>query len=270
MLSFVPWLLALTLSVSHASPGPGLQAVKPGTKHSKNAKRRTLQEWREEQRRSRQDKAKKEPAKAAPPQAPGAPVKPEVVPPGAAAAAEQAPPRKAETKRPKTGRGGGAPPEPWMKRHSRKIEALVALLILWLITRIYGNSSAKNARKPAPRPSPVSAEELGRTLFSVGRSDDIGAYRALFLTGTEALQVLGPDQAKQYLSRRNLAVLELAYGQITSRLPSGSSYIKTELTPMHQCILHIATADGSGRTIQVGTVAKVGAVLRLVAPMSTP
>jgi hypothetical protein len=177
------------------------------------------------------------------------------------------PPGAAPQKGAKTQHTTEQAPRTWIERNLRKIQALLALLTLWLITRIYDQSSAKNSRQPPPRPSPITAEELGRTLFSVGRSNDIDAYRALFLTGAEAVQILGADQAKQYLSRRNLTTLELAYGQLTQRLPSGSSYIKTELTAMHQCILHIATPDGSGRTLEIGTVAEVGAVLRLVAPI---
>jgi hypothetical protein len=266
MLSFLPWLLALSLTAAHAAPGSGLRAVKAGTKHAKNAKRRTLQEWREEQMRTRMEEAKKRRAEADPAPEPTAPA--EIADPAAPEDATEttAPPAAAPDKGGKAKRKTEEAPPTWLKRNLRKIEALLALLTLWLITRLYEKSSAKNRRQPPPRPSPVSAEELGRTVFSIGRSKDIDAYRALFLTGAEAVQTLGTDQAKQYLSRRDLTTLELAYGQLTQRLPSGSSYVKTELTAMHQCILHVATPDGSGRTLQIGTVVEVGAVLRLVAP----
>jgi hypothetical protein len=95
----------------------------------------------------------------------------------------------------------------------------------------------------------------------------VDAYRALFLNGAEAMQILGADQAERYLSGRSLDLLETACEALATQLPSGSSYIKTEINPMHQCIIHAANPDGSGRTVLIGTVAQVGAVIRLVTPI---
>lgn len=144
------------------------------------------------------------------------------------------------------------------------------MLTLWLITRIYGQTSQKNARQPPKRPSPVTAEELGRILFGIGRAQDGEAYRGLFLNGAEAMQVLGADQANTYISERSHSELEAACERLSRQLPSGTSYLKTEVTPTHVCVLHIAQPDGTGQALTVGSVAKVGAVLRLVRPAEAP
>jgi len=273
MISFLPWFLLALLSVAHGAPSsaePGLRAVKAGTKHAKGVKRRTLQEWREEQKRLRAEKAreKKADAPASPPaeEAAPEPVAPDDAAPEARAAEEVSPSKSAE----KPSKASGPTPaaqEPWYQRYAREMYGLLALLTLWLIARIFGQTSTKNAKKPPRRPSPVSAEELGRILFGIGRSSDVAAYRSLFLNGAEAMQILGADHAERYLSGRSLAALEVSCGHLATALPSGTSYLRAEVTPTHQCILHVANPDGSGRSVQVGTVAQVGAVLRLVAPM---
>jgi hypothetical protein len=272
MVSFLPWLLASALNVAQAAPGSGdngLRAVKAGTKTGKHVKRRTLQEWREEQMRARAAKAKSK--SSTPPPEPAVEESAKAPPPAPDAQTPDALPTEAvkqKSKRSKAKRTDAEPQPGWIKRYARELEALIALLTLWLITRIYGQTSAKNARKPPPRPSPISAEELGRIVFGIGRGKDVDAYRALYLNGAEAMQILGADQAERYLSGRSQAALEMACAQLAGQLPSGSSYIKTELSPLHQCILHVANPDGTGRTVEVGTVAEVGAVLRLVTPMT--
>jgi hypothetical protein len=257
MLSSPIWILAATLSTALAAPGASdLRAVKaqPGSK--KQAKRRTLQEWRAEQHKIRAVKAGKRPDEA--PSTTEVPSTTQPLTPVRKPTLPVAKPRPVTHTEPSP---------TWMRQYARELQALLGLLVLWLITRIYGQSAAKKGERKAPRPSPVSDEELGRIVFRVGRGQDVDAYRALFLNGAEAMQILGADQAERYLSGRSLDLLETACEALATQLPSGSSYIKTEINPMHQCIIHAANPDGSGRTVLIGTVAQVGAVIRLVTPI---
>jgi hypothetical protein len=269
MFSFLPLLLIFTLASQEASGGsePELRAVKAGSKVAKGKRRRTLEEWRQERmmlRAKARAKAKSAPVQEAPEVledvGKGGPEDPEEADGAKAAKAAKA------KRRSRRDKAEAADQQTWLKQHIREIEALLALLTLWLITRIYGQTSAKNSPKAPTRSAPVTEEELGRILFGVGRGRDVDAYRTLFLNGAEAMTVLGADNAERYLAKRSLAALEDACERLSSLLPSGTSYIKTEVTSTHQCILHVANPDGSGRTVAVGTIVRLGAVLRLVVP----
>ncbi len=244
------------------TPGIGLKAVKSTSKRTRGEPTRTLQEWRIQQQAERAEAAealknKRNKSAAAPSPQPDAPA-----PEGPTAA-----PATKDKKSPQRKASPAAPP-PWFKRYLRELYGLLALLCLWLITRIYGQTSTQNDRQPPPRPSPVTEEELGRIIFSIGRSADVDAYRMLFLSGAEAMQVLGPANTDQYLSERSHSSLQVACGALSAQLPSGTSYVKTTIQSTDRCVLHVANPDGSGREISVGTVAKVGAVFRLIEPES--
>ncbi len=268
MASFLLLLLALVLCTGQSaagSPDPGLRAVKAGTKHAKGTKRRTLEEWRQERMEARAAAARARleadrTAREAAPDPEEAQVG-EADPEGAPDAA--VPPSQSASMPDKVSQPSK---EPIFRRYLRELQALIALLTLWLIARIYTQSHTKHTRKPHVRPSPISGEELGRILYGVGRANDVDTYRALFLNGAEAMQILGANKAERYLSHRSLAALADACEQLAQQLPSGTSYVNTEVTPSHQCILNVANPDGSGRRISVGTIAEVGAVLRLVTP----
>jgi hypothetical protein len=152
-----------------------------------------------------------------------------------------------------------------IQAHFRELCGLLALLTLWLITRLY-EEPKKRARVAPTRHSPVTAEELGRTVFSIAGSDDFDAYRVLFLSGSEASQILGSLAAKQYLVRRTLSALGAAFEVLLAQLPHGVRYVGTELLETGQCVMSVHDAQQRQHLVVIGSVAHVGAVMRLVEP----
>jgi hypothetical protein len=159
--------------------------------------------------------------------------------------------------------------EQLIQEHLQELFGLLALLTLWLITRLYAEPK-KLARVAPTRYSPVTTEELGRTVFSIAGGDDFDAYRVLFLSGAEASQVLGPQGGQRYLARRTLSALEVAFEVLLEQLPHGVSYVGTELLETGQCAMHVRDGQDPQYTVLVGSVAHVGAVMRLVEPGSGP
>ena len=159
--------------------------------------------------------------------------------------------------------------EQLIQAHLRELCGLLALLTLWLITRLY--EEPKNRARVAPtRHSPVTAEELGRTVFSIAGGDDFDAYRVLFLSGSEASQILGPLAGKQYLVRRTLSALQAAFEVLLAQLPHGVSYVGTELLETGQCVMSVHDTQQRQHLVVIGSVAHVGAVMRLVEPGAGP
>jgi hypothetical protein len=150
--------------------------------------------------------------------------------------------------------------------HKRKFYGLLALLILWLTARLLSGPEQVEARRPPTRHSPVSAEELGRTVFAVARGEDFDAYRVLYLSGSEAIQVLGPSEGQRYIGRRTFEALQAAFELLVEQVPHGTVYVSTELRNTGQCVMTVRNASDERRAVPLGSVAQVGAVMRIVEP----
>lgn|GEM_PF-2215944 len=146
--------------------------------------------------------------------------------------------------------------------YTRELLAILALLILWLLTRKHYR--VQEARRPK-RAAPVTPEELGRIVFQLVRSSDVNAYRALYLNGGEARDIFGPEGVQTYLEDRDRRKLEGAFRVLAEQIPVGSQYESSQIQE-EVCILTVVGSDGAEIQMPVGRVALVGAVIRLVNP----
>ena len=146
--------------------------------------------------------------------------------------------------------------------YTREMLAILALLILWLLTRKHYR--VQEARRPK-RAAPVTPEELGRIVFQLVRSSDVNAYRALYLNGGEARDIFGPVGVQTYLEDRDRRKLEAAFTGLANNIPVGAQYQSSQIQE-EICILTVVGSDDAEIQIPVGRVALVGAVIRLVNP----
>ncbi len=160
-------------------------------------------------------------------------------------------------------------PVPFAERHKRELLGLVGLLILWLITRIMGQEET-TVRRPSKRHSPLNAEEFARVIFAIVRGENVAEYRGLYLTGSEATQVMGDQNAKMYLEQRTPEVFELAFDSLYDRVPANASFERGHLTEHDVIELWVVDNEQRRHCITVGQIAHVGAILRLIAPAVGP
>ncbi len=110
----------------------------------------------------------------------------------------------------------------------------------------------------------MSADELGRLVFMAARGGDLPRYRGLFLSGSEAAEVLGADAAS-YLEQRSYAVLQESLTELSGQLSPGTIY--GGLGEQRGRMFAIKIKDSSGeRTLRIGTVVQLGRVWRLLEP----
>ncbi len=140
---------------------------------------------------------------------------------------------------------------------------IAALLGLLLLSRVHHRERQSAPRKP--RPAPTRRDELGRLVFEAVTSEDVRAYRALFLAGGEARQVL-QDDAEAYLAKRDLKALAASRKRLCRHFPLGCSYEGSFQVGKNSLALRIRSREGRPSSIIVGTLAEVGEVLRLVHP----
>lgn len=148
--------------------------------------------------------------------------------------------------------------------YTKEMLALVGLCFLWLFTRKHNRD--QDARRPV-RLSPVSPDELGRAVFGFVRSADAMAFRALFLTGGEARELFGEAGVGVYLEGRSAAKLEFALKDLTAKIPVGAQY-QSCIIQEEICRLQLLASGGQKLDLPVARVALVGAVIRLVSPVS--
>jgi hypothetical protein len=148
--------------------------------------------------------------------------------------------------------------------YTKEMLALVGLCFLWLFTRKHNRD--QEARRPL-RLSPVSPDELGRAIFGFVRGADALAFRALFLTGGEARELFGEAGVGVYLEGRSAAKLESSLKELTAKIPVGSQY-NACIVQEEICRLQVTASDGQVLDLPVARVALVGAVIRLVSPVS--
>ncbi|MFH1466374.1 MAG: hypothetical protein ABIO70_18465 [Pseudomonadota bacterium] len=145
---------------------------------------------------------------------------------------------------------------------------LIALLLAFLLlARVSGRSSGPHTRPP-PRHSPVSYDELARTVFSLAVGCDLEGYRGLYLAGGEVHEILG-ERGSDYLSARSLEVLEDALATIGAHLSRGARYNGVRLDDDDRLFMSVTCPGQQQIEIDLGTVAHLGAVVRLVFPPYT-
>lgn len=136
---------------------------------------------------------------------------------------------------------------------------LALLLCFWLLTRV------RQQEQASARRTPLTLDELGRTIFGVGRSGDFAGYRELYLAGGEAQAVFG-DQAGPYLDRRTRPVLATALERLGSALRPGCHFHSLLLGEDGQAYLEVREPGGTVVPIPVGSAVQVGPAWRLVDP----
>ncbi|GEM_PF-7090582 len=149
-----------------------------------------------------------------------------------------------------------------IKDQTAKALAVVALLLLWLLTR---KQNEHRSRVPK-RHAPITAEALGGLLFQAVLAADLETYRALHLTGGEAARLLGQGEAERYLARRNVQALEDALVELAIRVPAGAT-LESASQSAGQLVLRI-TFDGRTEQVAAGSVRQVEDVWRLYEPPS--
>ena len=159
-------------------------------------------------------------------------------------------------------------PRPFVQRHQRELLGLLGLLVLWLITRLVGQEETRPNR-PSKRHSPLNADELARVIFSVIRGEQVSEYKGLYLTGSEAVQVMGEAIASRYLEQRTPDVFALAFDALFECVPPNSRFEKGHLNERDVAELWVID-DRDQRRIPVGQITHIGAVLRIIAPVSGP
>jgi len=142
---------------------------------------------------------------------------------------------------------------------------LVALLLCFLLlSRVHGRTS-RVRRVQRTRHSPITADELARTVFSTAVGCDLEGYRGLFLTGGEVAAVFG-DQGADYLAALRPEILEESLATTGAYLSQGGRYRGVRRDAGDRLFMKVARGGGGEFEIDLGTVAQVGAILRLVEP----
>lgn len=152
------------------------------------------------------------------------------------------------------------------QRHSSEWTALLALLVLWLIARLFAQPDIEVKRR-TKRHSPLNPDEFARILYQALMSGDVEAYRTMYLTGTEACQIMGDADGAAYLKNRSPEVFELAFDSLVDRMPAGVRYEKGNLSSLDVVELWVLDPTGMRHRIPVGKVANIGAVMRLISPL---
>jgi len=159
------------------------------------------------------------------------------------------------------------PPPTFQQRHQRELLALLALLFLWLFTRVWVTPESEQPKRKK-RHSPVNAEELARVTYSIVQSEDGEGYRGLYLNGAEAVRAMGEAPATSYIEGRSAEIFEAAFDQLFERVPPGARFEQGSLTEKDVVELWVIATDGRRHKIPIGTIVHVGAIMRLAAPVT--
>ncbi len=141
---------------------------------------------------------------------------------------------------------------------------IVALLLsvwLWMLVR----RREDEAQRPT-RPTLLSPDELGRTVFLCLLGQDVGRWRMLFVNGAEATDLLGRETAERYLLERSPQVLDAALARLGEDVQRGSIYQGATVDDDEQLRVTFRMPDASSRALHVGSVARIGHALRLFGP----
>ena len=150
----------------------------------------------------------------------------------------------------------------WLQDRNTALLLVVLLLVLWLWLLV--RRREEEGQNIPTRPTPMSADELGRIVFMAARSQDLTRYRGLFLNGAEAKQILD-SHAAAYLEQRSFEVLKESLATLAAQLPTGCTYDGLAEQRGRMMTIQVKTREGP-QPIKVGTVARVGPVWRLLEP----
>jgi hypothetical protein len=142
-----------------------------------------------------------------------------------------------------------------------KYLGILGLLFLWLLTR--KENERKEIRARPTRQAPLTAEELGRAIYSVARSADLTGFRTLHIDGKEAGEALGVDKATQYLRDRTQDKLAQDMSELSEKIPMGAQYKSCKIN-RDLITITLITSTGEEVRLEAGKVLQVGAILRLV------
>ncbi len=145
-----------------------------------------------------------------------------------------------------------------IKDQTAKAMAVVALLLLWLLTR---KQNERGAVRVPTRHAPTTPDELSHLLFQAVLDADLDTYRVLHLTGGEASRLLGQLEAERYLSQRSVRVLEDALVELAIRVPPGATLVGA-VENAGRLTLQVRF-DGRTENVSAGTVRQVGNIWRL-------
>jgi hypothetical protein len=142
---------------------------------------------------------------------------------------------------------------------------LIALMMAFLLlSRVHRRTAATRSRPPERR-APLSYEELARTVYQMAVNADLEGYRGLYLAGGEAAAVFG-DVAEQYLSSRTVEILEESLCTIAAHLADAPRFHGVRLDTEDHLFMQVRRAEGELQEIDLGSVVRVGAVVRLAEP----
>jgi hypothetical protein len=141
---------------------------------------------------------------------------------------------------------------------------LVALMLAFLLlSRVHRRSAVGRVAPPPPRRSPVTYEELAKIVYQLAVDCDLESYRGLYLAGAEAATVFGEQVGEAYLSNRSLEVLEESLVTIGAHLADNPRFHGVRLDTHDRLFMQVRRADGRLSDIDLGSVVRVGAVIRL-------
>jgi len=152
----------------------------------------------------------------------------------------------------------------WLREQNTALLIVVLLLILWLWLLV--RRREEEATTPS-RPSPMSADELGRFVFMAARSRDLSRYRGLFINGSEARDIL-KELAGSYLEHRSYTVLKDSLAVLSEQLPDKAVYDGLGEQKGRMLTIRIRDASGASQILKIGTVTQIGSIWRLLEPAS--
>ncbi|RME25320.1 MAG: hypothetical protein D6798_09245 [Deltaproteobacteria bacterium] len=152
------------------------------------------------------------------------------------------------------------------RRNLRLTMALVALLVLWLIARLA--TPRPTVEHPHHRVVALNHDELGRLIFQAARSRDFFAFRDLFLNAHEAGELLGLQEAENYLELRSDEHIRKALDVLADACRPGTTY--GGVVPVEGGLLGIRVNEPNGGhfVVAVGSVTEIegGCRLHLASP----
>ena len=152
----------------------------------------------------------------------------------------------------------------FLESNRDELLALVALLLLWALTR---SEEEKKVRRARPmRHSPVTLDELGRLVYGIAKGNNLDDYRALYINGGEARELIGGEAAEAYLNTRTVPMLSKSLQGLFDALNGGQQYRGVESLPDERFALRFLGENGEEQVVPVASYVEVKAVLRLVIP----